>query len=73
VLSKAFSLAELWEMRPEGSNPCRKIERYPERHRERFLSAEELGVLAQSCAAPRRTACPVKTAVEPSTGASSPA
>ena len=45
VLSKAFSLAELWEMRPEGSNPCRKIKRYPERHRERFLSAEELGRL----------------------------
>ena len=34
VLSKAFSLAELWEMRPEGSNPCRKIKRYPESHRE---------------------------------------
>jgi len=45
VLSKAFSLAELWEMRPEGSNPCRKIKRYPERHRERFLSAVELGRL----------------------------
>jgi integrase len=45
VCSKAFSLAEIWEMRPEGSNPCRKIERYPERHRERFLSAEELGRL----------------------------
>jgi hypothetical protein len=45
VLSKAFSLAEVWEMRPEGSNPCRKINRYPERHRERFLSAEELGRL----------------------------
>jgi integrase len=45
VCSKAFSLAELWEMRPEGSNPCRKIERYPERHRERFLTAEELGRL----------------------------
>jgi integrase len=45
VCSKAFSLAELWEMRPEGSNPCRKIERYPEIHRERFLSAEELGRL----------------------------
>lgn len=45
VCSKAFSLAEVWEMRPEGSNPCRKIERYPERHRERFLSAEELGRL----------------------------
>ena len=45
VCSKAFSLAELWEMRPEGSNPCAKIQRYPERHRERFLSAEELGRL----------------------------
>jgi hypothetical protein len=45
VLSKAFSLAELWEMRAEGSNPCRKIDRYPERHRERFLSAEELARL----------------------------
>ena len=45
VCSKAFSLAEIWEMRPEGSNPCRKIERYPERHRERFLAVEELGRL----------------------------
>ena len=45
VCSKAFSLAELWEMRPEGSNPCTKIARYPENHRERFLSAEELGRL----------------------------
>ena len=42
VCSKAFGLAELWEMRPERSNPCSKIERYPENHRERFLSAEEL-------------------------------
>lgn len=45
VCSKAFGLAEIWEMRPEGSNPCAKIERYPENHRERFLSAEELGRL----------------------------
>ena len=45
VCSKAFGLAELWEMRPEGSNPCSKIERYPENHRERFLSADELGRL----------------------------
>jgi integrase len=45
VCSKAFNLAELWEMRSEGSNPCSKIQRYPERHRERFLSAEELGRL----------------------------
>jgi integrase len=45
VLSKAFSLAELWEMRPEGTNPCRRIQRYPESHRERFLSSEELARL----------------------------
>jgi Arm DNA-binding domain/Phage integrase, N-terminal SAM-like domain len=27
VCSKAFNLAELWEMRAEGTNPCSKIER----------------------------------------------
>jgi integrase len=45
VCSKAFSLAELWAMRTEGTNPCRKIERYEEIERERFLSADELGRL----------------------------
>jgi integrase len=44
-LSKAFANAELWGLRPEGSNPCRKIEGYPENHRERFLSPAELGRL----------------------------
>ena len=41
-LSKAFSNAELWGLRPDQSNPCRKIKRYPESHRERFLSVVEL-------------------------------
>jgi Arm DNA-binding domain/Phage integrase, N-terminal SAM-like domain len=45
VCSKVFNLAETWEMRPEGTNPCRKIERYRENHRERFLSGEELARL----------------------------
>lgn len=45
VCSKAFSLAEAWGMRAEGTNPCRKIERNAEEQRERFLSAEELGRL----------------------------
>jgi hypothetical protein len=45
VCSKAFSLAELWAMRTEGTNPCRKIERYDETERERFLSADELARL----------------------------
>ena len=41
VLSKMFSLAEVWALRPDGSNPCRHVKRYKERMRERFLSPEE--------------------------------
>jgi len=48
VCSKLFNLAEVWEMRPEGSNPCRKIERYRENHRERFLSGDELARLGST-------------------------
>ena len=47
VCSKAFGLAEVWGMRPDGSNPCTRIERYPEASRERFLTAEELGRLGE--------------------------
>jgi integrase len=45
VCSKAFNLAEVWSMRPEGSNPCTKIERYHENARERSLLADELARL----------------------------
>ncbi|UWS03123.1 integrase arm-type DNA-binding domain-containing protein [Phaeobacter inhibens] len=52
ALSKAFALAEVWGMRPDGSNPCKKVERFKEQSRERFLSGAEfrrLGeVLAQA-------------------------
>ena len=41
VLSKMFSLAEVWGWRANGSNPCRHVQRYKERPRERFLSQEE--------------------------------
>ena len=41
VLSKIFNLAELWELRPDGSNPCRHVKRFKEEKRERFLSDEE--------------------------------
>ena len=42
VCSKAFNLAEAWGIRPDGSNPCRIVDRYPERARERFMSDDEL-------------------------------
>ena len=41
VLSKMFSLAEVWGWRANGSNPCRHVQRYKEHPRERFLSQEE--------------------------------
>ena len=45
VLSRMLTLAEVWEMRPEGANPCRHVKKYPEHKRERFLSDEEYGRL----------------------------
>ena len=41
VLSKMFNLAELWGLRPGGSNPYLHVKRYKEEKRERFLNAEE--------------------------------
>ena len=42
VLSVMMTQAELWNLRPHGSNPCRKIRRYRMKPGERFLSVEEL-------------------------------
>ncbi len=42
VLSVMMRQAELWEMRPQGSNPCRGLRRYRTTPRERFLSTDEL-------------------------------
>lgn len=51
VISKMFSLAEVWGLRPDGSNPCRGIERYREAKREAMLSADELARLGDALAA----------------------
>ncbi len=45
LLSNMFSLAEYWNIRPDGSNPTRHVGKYPERAVERFLSTAELGRL----------------------------
>ncbi len=42
VLSVMLAQAELWDIRPQGSNPCRNMRRYRTGARERFLSVEEL-------------------------------
>ena len=48
VLSKMFNLAEVWGLRPDGSNPCRHVPKYKEKKRERFLSQNELQRLGQA-------------------------
>lgn len=42
VLSVMFNQAEVWSLRPDGSNPCRHVKKYEEKKRERYLSTEEL-------------------------------
>jgi integrase len=48
VISKMFNLAELWGLRPDGSNPRRHIKKYPEEKRERDLSPAELAALGET-------------------------
>jgi len=52
VLSKMFNMAEIWGLRPDGSNPCRHVPKYREEKRERYLSQYELQRLGEVlCAA----------------------
>lgn len=47
VLSKMFNLAEVWGLRPDGSNPCRHVKKYTEQKRERFLDPAEITELGR--------------------------
>lgn len=47
VISKMFSLAEMWGLRPDGSNPRKHIKKYAEEKRERFLSPAELKLVGE--------------------------
>jgi integrase len=48
LLSKFFGWAERHGLRPDGSNPCRHVEKYREGRRERFLSQAELARLGDA-------------------------
>jgi integrase len=50
LLSKMMNLAEAWGLRPDGSNPCRHVGKFPEHARKRFLSATELTRLGAALA-----------------------
>ena len=47
-LSKMMNRCEQRGLRPEGTNPCRHIEKFPEKRRERSLSDSELAVPGQT-------------------------
>ena len=53
VMSVVFTFAERIGERPDGSNPCRHVERFPQSRRERFLSTEELAKLGGALASYR--------------------
>ena len=42
-----FNLAEAWGLRKDGGNPCRFVQKYKEKKRERFLTEEEFHRLGQ--------------------------
>jgi integrase len=48
VLSKMFNLMEIWGLRPDGSNPCRHVMKYPERRRENFLDLTQIAQLSRT-------------------------
>ena len=51
VLSKMLNLAEDWGLRPMNSNPTRRIKRYPEVEKKRYLDETEQERLGQVLAA----------------------
>jgi hypothetical protein len=56
LVSKMMNLAERWRLREDGSNPTRHVEKYRERHRERYLSQEELVRLGEALKEAERAA-----------------
>lgn len=42
AVRKMFNMAEVWGMRPDGSNPCRHVPKYPERGKTRLITDGEL-------------------------------
>src|SRR5262245_45464825 len=48
LLSKFFNWTERHGLRPDGSNPCRHVDKYREGRRERFLSQVELARLGDA-------------------------
>jgi integrase len=71
LLSKAFNLAEVWGWRPDGSNPCRHVQKFAETKRKRFLAPAELARLGETLRIAEREGCvtlPAKAGVREKAG-----
>ncbi len=42
IIRKMFNMAEIWGIRPDGSNPCRHVPTFPRRRRTRLITDVEL-------------------------------
>jgi integrase len=42
AVRKMFNMAEVWGIRPDGSNPCRHVPKFPERGKTRLITDAEL-------------------------------
>jgi len=42
AVRKMFNMAEVWGMRPDGSNPCRHVPKFPERGKTRLITDGEM-------------------------------
>lgn len=54
LLSKAFSLAEVWGWREDGTNPVRHVSKFAEKKRKRYLSLQEFAKLGEALAKAER-------------------
>jgi len=54
LLKAMFNTAERWGLTPEGSNPCRHVQPFKEKPRERYLTPDEFQRLAEALAGAER-------------------
>jgi integrase len=62
LISTMLGKAEAWGLRAEGTNPCRKIEKFRENSRRRFLSESEIARLGAALARAEPDSPPVAIA-----------
>lgn len=56
TFSTMLGLAERWDMRPIGSNPCKRVQRIPEQKRRRHMTGDEAPAIAAALLEHAKTA-----------------